>query len=377
MALLIFIAILVALIWVHELGHFSVAKLFKIRVDEFAIGFPPRLFKVRYGETDYTFNLLLLGGFVRIHGENPNDVKLGAGDLSTNKESDPRALTSKNRGIQAAVMLAGIAFNLIFAWLALSAGYMSGLPTSASSKALGPITAPQVVISAVLPGSPGDKAGFKPGDIIEKLETGTTALDTATLNTNEQADAVQAFISTHQDESFVITVERAGQVRTLLAKPAEGLVPERKVIGIEFGDIGILKLPVHLALAQGAVAFKDLTIGTAQGLGSFLGSLVVGGADFSQVAGPIGIAGVGQSAVKEGFGAAAIIAALISINLALINLLPIPGLDGGRLLIIIIESIIRRPVSPKVTNALMLVGLAAIVLLMIVVSINDIARLVG
>ncbi len=369
MALLIFIAILVALIWVHELGHFSVAKLFKIRVDEFAIGFPPRLFKVRYGETDYTFNLLLLGGFVRIHGENPNDIQPG--------EQDPRALTSKNRGIQAMVMLAGIAFNLIFAWLALSAGYMSGLPTSASSKALGPITAPQVVISAVLPGSPGDKAGFKPGDIIEKLETGTTALDTATLNTNEQADAVQAFISTHQDESFVITVERAGQVRTLLAKPAEGIAPDRKVIGIEFGDIGILKLPVHLALAQGAVAFKDLTIGTAQGLGSFLGSLVVGGADFSQVAGPIGIAGVGQSAVKEGFGAAAIIAALISINLALINLLPIPGLDGGRLLIIIIESIIRRPVSPKVTNALMLVGLAAIVLLMIVVSINDIARLVG
>lgn len=369
MALLIFIAILVALIWVHELGHFSVAKFFKIRVDEFAIGFPPRLFRVRYGETDYTFNLLLLGGFVRIYGENPDDLAPG--------EQDPRALTSKNRGIQAAVMLAGIAFNLIFAWASLSAGYMSGLPTAASDRALGPITAPQVVISAVVPGSPGDKAGFRPGDIIERLETGTTVLDLKTLNTNMQADAVQAFIGAHQDESFVITIERAGAQQTLLAKPTEGLVPERKVIGIEFGDIGILKLPVHLALAQGAVASKDLTIATAQGLGSFLGSLITGRADFSQVAGPIGIAGVGQSAVREGFGAAAVIAALISINLALINLLPIPGLDGGRLLIIIIEAVIRRPVPARITNALMLAGFAAIVLLMVVVSLNDIARLVG
>jgi regulator of sigma E protease len=95
------------------------------------------------------------------------------------------------------------------------------------------------------------------------------------------------------------------------------------------------------------------------------------------VSGPIGIAGVGQSAVKEGFGAAAMVAALISINLALINLLPIPGLDGGRLLIIIIEAVIRRPVSARVTNALMLAGFAAIVLLMIAVSVHDIARLVG
>ncbi len=376
MALLIFIAILVALIWVHELGHFSVAKLFKIRVDEFAIGFPPRLFRVRYGETDYTFNLLLVGGFVRIHGENPSDLMPG--------EQDSRALTSKNRGIQAAVMLAGIAFNLIFAWLALSAGYMAGLPTAASDKALGPITAPQVVISAVLPQSPGERAGFKPGDIIERLETGTTVLDISSPDAGvgiptetSGADAVQAFIGEHQDESFVVTIERNGEERTLLAKPVAGLAEGRKVIGIEFGDIGILQLPVHLALAQGAVAFKDLTIATAQGLGSFLGSLVVGSADLSQVSGPIGIAGVGQNAVKEGFSTAAVIAALISINLALINLLPIPGLDGGRLLVIIIEAVIRRPVAPRVTNALMLAGLAAIVLLMIVVSINDIARLVG
>lgn len=366
MALLIFIAILVALIWVHELGHFSVAKLFKVRVDEFAIGFPPRLLSRVWGETRYSLSLILVGGYVKIFGENPGE---GAGD--------PRALTSKNRPIQAAVMLAGIAFNLAFAWLALSVGYMSGLPAGADQSALGPITAPQVVISAVRPGSPAQTAGIKAGDIIERIQTGSGMLDTATLNTSRQADAVQAFITAHQDESLVIAVMRNQEEQTFLAKPAADIVPDRKVIGVEFGDIGILKLPPHLALVQGAITFKDLTVATAQGLGAFFSQLVAGHADFSQVSGPIGIAGAGTDAVKAGFGSTAIIAALISINLALINLLPVPGLDGGRLLIIIIEAVIRRPVPARITNALMLAGFAAIVLLMIVVSFHDIARLIG
>ena len=365
MALLIFIAILIGLIWVHELGHFSVAKFFKVRVDEFSIGFPPRLVSRAWGETRYTFGLLLVGGYVKIFGENPGE---GTGD--------PRALTSKNRGIQASVMLAGIAFNLAAAWLLLSAGYMSGLPAAASDHALGPVTDPKVIVSAVRPGSPAESAGMKPGDVIERVQTGADALDAAALPSG-QADAVQAFIAEHQDESLVISIEREGEDKTVLAKPASDIVPGRKVIGIEFGDIGTLKLPPHLALAQGAVAFKNLTVATAQGLGAFFGQLFTGHADFSQVSGPIGIAGVGQSAVKEGFGAAAMVAALISINLALINLLPIPGLDGGRLLIIIIEAVIRRPVSARVTNALMLAGFAPIVLLMIAVSVHDIARLVG
>ena len=360
------------LIWVHELGHFSVAKFFKVRVDEFAIGFPPRLISRVWGETRYSLGLILLGGYVKIFGENPGDLPAGGQGAQ-----DPRALTSKNRGVQAAVMLAGIVFNLIFAWLALSVGYMSGLPASADQSTLGSVTAPQVVISQVRVGSPAESAGIKPGDIIERIQTGGEMLDTNTLSTIKQADAVQGFITAHQDESLVITVMRNGEEKIFLAKPAADIVPDKKVIGVEMGDVGILKLPPHLALVQGAIAFKDLTVGTAQGLGAFFGQLFVGRADFSQVSGPIGIAWVGQDAVKAGFGSAAIIAAIISINLALINLLPVPGLDGGRLLIIIIEAVIRRPVSPAITNTLMLMGFAAIVLLMLVVSYNDIARLVG
>ncbi|HEV7449497.1 MAG TPA: site-2 protease family protein, partial [Candidatus Paceibacterota bacterium] len=268
MALLIFIIILVALVWVHELGHFSVAKMFGVRVDEFAIGFPPRILSVQWGETRYSFNLVLVGGYVRIFGE-----EAGEGG------NDSRALTSKNRAVQAAVMLAGIAFNLIFAWLALSAGYMAGLPASPNDNTFGSVTSAAVTIVAVLPGSPADEVGVKAGDAIESIQTATATLTPAVGTNGAQ---VQDFIAQHQDESFVFSIKRNNQTQTVLVRAKEGIAPDRKAIGIQMGDVGILKLPVHLALLQGAVAFKDLTVATAQGLGSFFGKIFVGHADFSQ-----------------------------------------------------------------------------------------------
>lgn len=361
MPLLIFILILVALIWVHELGHFSVAKLFGICVDEFAIGFPPRLLRVRWGETDYTFNLLLVGGFVRIHGEDPGtDAR------------DQRSMASKPRPVQAAVILAGIAMNLLVGWLMLSAGYMVGAAATPGSSVFGEVRDVRTTIANVLPGSPAADVGLAPGDKLVSLQTGTVQLGPV-----QSAQDATRFIGEHQDESIVLSVRRGAEEKVFVAKPKEGIAPDKKVLGISMADIGVLQLPVHLALLQGAVSAKDLTISTAQGLGVFFSSLARGVADWGSVAGPVGIAGVGANAVQEGFAAAAFLTALISINLALINLVPIPGLDGGRLLIIIVEGIIRRPVSPKLVGGLSLLGFGLIVLLMVVVTYNDIARLVG
>jgi len=368
MALLIFIVILVVLIWVHELGHFSVAKFFGVRVDEFSIGFPPRIFSRVWRGTRYSFGLLLVGGYVKIFGEDGNP-STGSGQAR-----DPRSLASKNRGVQAAVLLAGIVFNLIFAWLAISASYMVGVQSSLQGSDYGQVTDAAVVVLATVPGSPAEVAGFKPGDKIDTVQTATAVL---TPGVGSGGAEVRDFIQTHADESLIFSVHRGAETKNLLVRAVGGIEPNQKVIGIRMDDVGTLKLPPHLALVQGAVAFKNMTVMTAQGLAGFLGQLVVGRADFSQVAGPIGIAGVGSTAVKSGFSAAAIIAALISINLALINLLPIPGLDGGRLLVVAIEAIIRRPVNPRVTNALLVVGLMLIVALMVAVSISDIRRLLG
>lgn len=366
MGFLIFFGLLLVLIWVHELGHFSAAKFFGVRVHEFAIGFPPRLFTIRKGETDYSFNLLLVGGYVQIHGEHPGEG-----------EADPRALSSKPRLVQAAVMLAGIVFNLVFAWLALSAGYMAGMPTSVDHQGFGAVGAPKVVVVSVLPDSPAARAGVLQGDVVVKVETGTDSLSLETLSTNQQSEVVRGFIGAHAEESIVLTVERAGEEKIFLAKAEEGLVEGRKALGVQMQDVGILKLPPHLALAQGALALTELTVATAYGLAGFFGSLAFGQADFSSVAGPIGIVSLGSTVVTEGFATAVLLTAMISVSLALFNLVPIPGLDGGRLLIIGIESIIRRPVSAQVTTLLTLAGFACIVSLLLLVSYHDVARLLG
>src|SRR5882757_7922376 len=165
MFILFFILILVVLIIVHEFGHFIVAKLFKIRVDEFGIFFPPRLFAIKRGETEYSFNSLPLGGFVKIFGENYDE---GHGNA--------RSFVSKPRYVQAAVIVAGIVFNLIFAWLVLSAGYMAGLPTPVDHQGFGAVQNVEVLVTGVLPGSPAEKAGLVAGDKIQKVQTANDSL---------------------------------------------------------------------------------------------------------------------------------------------------------------------------------------------------------
>ena len=361
MSLFIFIAILVALIWVHELGHFSVAKLFRIRVLEFAVGFPPRLFVVQKGETKYTLNLILVGGYVHIWGENAGE---GTGD--------PRALTSKNRWVQAAVLVAGVCFNVLFAWLLLSLGYMAGLPAGASQNVVGQVSGQRVVVVNVLPDSPASEAGVRSGDEVREVQTSNRFLEQG-----GDSQLVHAFLTEHQNESVVLGLVRDGEEVRFVLRAREGVVEGRKALGVQFGDIGTLKLPLHLAFVQGAATTWNITKNTAQGIGGLIGGLVRGGADLSGVAGPIGIASIGSQAVRAGYEQVVVITALISINLALINLLPIPGLDGGRLLIVAVEGITRRSVPQRVATSLMLAGFALIIVLMLLVSYQDIARLIG
>lgn len=366
MAILIFIVLLVGLILVHELGHFSVAKLFGIRVDEFGIFFPPRIAAVRRGETEYSINWLPFGGFVRIFGENSNEGM-----------ADPRSFINKSRWVQAAVLLAGVGFNIVFAWLLLSAGYMAGLPTAIEHDGFGTVTNARPMIVATVPGSPAQKAGLAGGDIVEVVQTGTATLDVRTMNTDHQADAVRAFIGEHAEESLVFTVLRGTEEKTFLAKAAEGFVEGRKAVGVQLDDVGTLALPPHLALAQGALLAKNIFVATAQGMAGFFGQLFTGRANWGQVSGPIGIVSMGGTAVQEGFAASIMLVAAISMALAVFNLIPIPGLDGGRLLVVAIEGVFRRSVPQKPLTYITLGGMALLILLMLVVSYHDIARLVG
>ncbi|MES2006714.1 MAG: M50 family metallopeptidase [Patescibacteria group bacterium] len=362
MSLFFFILILVALIVVHELGHFAVAKFFKIRVDEFGVGFPPRLIAKKVGETIYSVNLLFFGGFVRIFGENKSD----AGE-------EPRSFANKSKWIQSAVVAAGILCNILFAWLILSVGYMVGLPTSVEHVGIGEVSNPKTLIVGVLPESPAQKAEMQAGSAVVSITTGAGE----ELIPNSSSEA-QNFIKEHQDESLVIkTTTEKGEEKTFVVKAAEGLVAGKKAVGVQLDDVGLLQLPVHLALIEGAILTWHMTGATAVGLFDFFSQIFRGIADFNSVAGPIGIADIGAKAVSNGFAAAVSLTALISINLALINVLPIPGLDGGRLLVIAIEGITRRTVSERLMLGLSIGGFGLLILLMLVVSYHDILRLIG
>lgn len=362
MTYLAFFLILVVLILVHEFGHFAAAKLFGIRVEEFAIGFPPRIARVRKGETEYTFNLLLVGGFVRIFGE-----KAGEG------KGDPRSFSDRSRWIQAAIVVAGIVMNLVFAWAALSAGYMIGLRTEVDAQNRPHVQDIRLAVEDVLPNSPAQKAGVMPGDLIASVKT-----DGGELSATATPEEAQNFVGAHQNQPLVIAVDRAGKKFTYFATPSAGVItdePDRKALGIAFVDIGIERLNPIQALWQGGALTWQETHDTAVALWGFAGSILHGSANLGEVTGPVGIAKTGAGAVAQGWNTAIFFMALISINLALINIIPIPGLDGGRLLFIAIEGITRRPLNDRIANAITAVGFSLLILLMIVVTWHDIAAL--
>lgn len=274
--------------------------------------------------------------------------------------------------MQAAVVVAGVVMNILFAWLALSAGYVVGLPASTSYSGFGEVQNATVQVVSVVSGSPAERAGLQGGDEVTFVGTASTNLPQPAT-----AEEVQQFITAHPEESIILSTLRDGEEKTFIARAEEGVVEGRKALGVQLDHVGVVRLPLHLALMQGAASTYRMTLATAEGLGTFFYTIARGTADFSTVAGPIGIAGIGAQAVSDGFATAVFITALISINLAIINLIPVPGLDGGRLFIIAIESVLRRPVSPRLTTMLTLGGMALLIGLMVLVSYHDIAKLIG
>lgn len=361
MSIFLFIVILVALILVHEFGHFIAAKRAGIRVDEFGIGFPPRLWGIRRGETLYSINAIPFGGFVKIFGEDSHDVKETGGDLS-------RSFVAKQKGIQAWVLAAGILFNVFFAYVLFSLGYMIGFPTPVDHQGLGEVRDAQVLVVNVGGGTPAERAGLSSGDAITALSQREDTL------TPQNADEARAFIAAHEDK-IVVSYRRGDTLGEVTVEPQAGIVEGRKAIGVLLDDVGILRLPPHLALIEGARLTSRVTEATFLGLGAFFANLVSGQADFSSIAGPVGIVAYVEDASQIGFISLLSLTALISINLAIINLIPFPALDGGRLFFLAIEAIRRKPISVAVTRAANTVGFVLLILLMVVVTYHDVLKL--
>jgi regulator of sigma E protease len=362
MSILIFIIVIVVLIVVHEFGHFVVAKLSGMRVDEFGLGYPPRALRIaKIGETEYTLNWLPFGGFVKIYGEDGG-------------EAGPRAFSARPRILQALVLLAGVVMNLLFAYLLITGALVAGTPRALSDSELATAKNQQLVVADVLPGSPASVANILPGDAIIGAE------DKAGEWRAVDPQSFTAFVNASQGAPILLDIKRNGKEQTITATPAVGVAttdPTRYALGVEVATVGVLPISLGSALTQGATLTWGVLTLTAQGLWHFFYGIFTFSADLSQVAGPVGIAGAVGSASAQGFGDLLSIMAIISINLALINLIPVPALDGGRLLFVIIESVIRRPINARVSYAINAVGFVFLILLMVVVTAHDIFKIVG
>ena len=360
MTILLFFAVLFVLILVHEWGHYITAKKTGMQVDEFGIGFPPKLFGWRRGETEYTFNLFPIGGFVRILGENMEE-----GGASEHNE---RAFSARPKWAQAVVLVAGVTMNIIFAWLLYVIVFMVGVPTAIEESAASPES--RLVVSQVLAEAPAGEAGLPLGAEILSVENQAGVV--AGLLPSE----VSTFIAAAETVTLTYQVGETAEVKTITPQP--GVVeidPDRPAIGVAFVLVEDVQKSFVTAVHDGFVTTLETLAAVTVGLTQLIIDSFRGTADFSQVAGPVGIVGMVGDAAQFGLTSLLLFTAVISLNLAVINMLPFPALDGGRLLFVGIEAITRRPIKPVWVMRLNTIGFFLLITLMVVVTYNDILKL--
>jgi len=354
----IFIAILTILILVHEFGHFITAKWAGARVEEFGIGFPPRVFGLKKGETLYSVNLLPIGGFVKIYGED--------GD----KKNDTRSFASKPLRVRSSIIAAGVLMNIVLSVVLLSFGHFIGLPQVIDgSDVSGDISNIVVRIAAIAQASPAHEAGIRVGDVIDAMQSEGMRLDTI-----QTIENVQEFTSGHIGKSVLLSMKRGGEVFEKTVVPRADPPTGEGAIGIAMIRTGQVSYPWYRAPLKGAESTFFLVRDTVKAFATIIMDYVSTGALTEELAGPIGIAVITGQVQQLGFIFLLQFIALISINLAIINILPFPALDGGRLLFLAIEKLKGSPVNQKYEKFAHTVGFALIILLMILVTFRDIGR---
>lgn len=362
MSILLFFIVLFVLILVHEWGHFIAAKKTGMRVDEFGIGFPPKLLGIKKGETEYTLNALPIGGFVRIFGENMEQ------EASVGDDKD-RAFSARPYWAQAVVLVAGVTMNVIFAWFLFVITFMVGVPTAVDEATASPEAV--LYISGILPGSPLSDV-VPPGAQIVTVNTEAETLP------NPTPGSFSEFVQANPDTPVSLTYRVGDTEDTVSVTPVTGLIPgepERVAVGVSLAMVETKQSSFFEALSAASVSTYNGLVNITIGLTTLIVDAVRGTADLSQVAGPVGIVGMVGDAATFGLTALLTFTAMISLNLAVINMLPIPALDGGRLVFVAIEAITRKPINPVWVGRTNLIGFALLMLLMVLVTWSDISKL--
>lgn len=372
---IIFIAVLAVLVLSHEFGHFVSARKSGMKVYEFGFGFPPRAFgwykdpvtkKIKFvgkkyeakdcpADTLYSVNWLPLGGFVSIRGENEQDLA-------------PDSFQTKSFWPKAATIVAGVVMNIVLAGLLFSIGYIFGLPqVTENISDNANIQDRRVEIFQVIPGKPAETAGLLEGDAVTQVGS----LQYPRLK------EMQDYINVHKNENITIAVKRNGEIITKEIQPFIYEESGKAGIGVSIAEIGTVSYPWYLAFYYG---FKDAFVmfgAIAVAFYSFIKGLFVGTSIAGEVSGPIGIAVMTGKIAKLGFIYLLQFTAVLSLNLAFINILPIPALDGGRLLFLILNKINKKLAPAKFEQIAHSIGFMLLMLLILVVTIKDLTVFKG
>lgn len=351
LTIIVFLLILGLLIFVHEFGHFIFAKKVGIKVEEFGFGFPPRLFGIKRGETIYSINWIPLGGFVKIYGED------GKG------KEDKKSFASRRIGQRAIILTAGVVMNFVLAALLLSIGFKLGLPQVLEGNEKN-IKEAKIQLIQIAKNSPADRAGLKVGDEI-------IAFNGKQI---ENIEEFQRLTKKMAGKEIVLQIKHLNEKREVKITPRRYPPENEGALGVALAKTAIVSYPWYAALWRGITMTFSVTILIVVTFYEIIKNLILDQPIAAELAGPVGIAVLTHQATKMGFVYVLQFTALLSINLAIINILPFPALDGGRLLFLAIEKIRKKPTDQKLENLIHAIGFALLILLMVIVTFRDVTK---
>lgn len=348
--IIVIVISLLALVALHELGHFFAAKKFGVKVEEFGIGIPPRIAGKKIGETIYSINLLPLGAFVRLLGEEKS-------------AEDPRSYSSKPLWQRMVIVGAGVcAFWIVSVILFSALGASSGIPMAVGDETAMNISNPRVQITGVASGSPAKEAGLQFGDSIQNFNT---------------VSQFQEFVNQHKGKEMSLQIQRKDALLDVAVTPRENPPEGEGPLGVGLARTALVKHPWYKAPVEGLVLTSQLTVQIVAELGRVVGSFV-GGQGLPpgvQLTGPVGIVQLLSNSLGAGIPSFVSFLSLLSIYLAIFNLLPIPATDGGKLLFLGLESIRRKPLPEKFEKGITAVSFGLLIALLLWVTAKDLSRI--
>jgi len=356
---IVFFIVLSILVFIHELGHYTVARLIGVKVEEFGFGLPPKIWGKTIKGTVYSINWLPIGGFVRLAGEDEDPEEPHPKVSKAKKKQYFWARSKKERG---AILLAGVTMNFLLAVCITTFLLTQGIYE----------TKGRIHIDDITAGSPAEMAGLVKQDIITRV---ASVADSSVAKSVVVPKDLIDFVKVHTGEQLTVSIVRSGTPLSVTLIPRTEYPKGDGPMGVAVSDLELVKYPLSsapfVAVKVNVLRARDMVTG----LGTLIVRIVHREPIGDDVAGPIGIAKFTGQAVKFGWKAVLEFMSILSLNLAVINVLPFPALDGGRLLFVFAEKFLGRKIRPAFERSTHQIGMMLLLILIVLISINDILKL--